>query len=272
VPNYDTSVFILENFTQVRNTVEVVYSQPLQVNGVYWRLKIYPNGTTITNGKKEFLSVFLEMWKGLAKPATYEYKIELVNLKTPSANIVREYASTYEIGECWGYCKFMKLDLLAKEGFLHPENDSLKFIFHVRTPTYYDKCKEQSEYIRSLLLATNNTSNNNIDETNKVPAGADSSNQHQQLQQQEHKVQLQHEAPLIIEQQLHEASNNTSFTVPDLLNHVMHLPPTPSRAQHNEAMLGAFSPELQSLVENFDLNDLNNALEEVGSDDDEGLQ
>lgn len=40
-------------------------------------------------------------------------------------NIVREFASDFEIGECWGYNRFFRLDLLASEGYLNIENDSL---------------------------------------------------------------------------------------------------------------------------------------------------
>lgn len=42
-----------------------------------------------------------------------------------SKNIVREFASDFEIGECWGYNRFFRLDLLASEGYLNTENDSL---------------------------------------------------------------------------------------------------------------------------------------------------
>lgn len=42
-----------------------------------------------------------------------------------SKNILREFASDFEIGECWGYNRFFRLDLLASEGYLNTENDSL---------------------------------------------------------------------------------------------------------------------------------------------------
>lgn len=42
-----------------------------------------------------------------------------------SKNIVREFASDFEIGECWGYNRFFRLDLLASEGYLNTELDTL---------------------------------------------------------------------------------------------------------------------------------------------------
>lgn len=38
--------------------------------------------------------------------------------RDPTKNIVREFASEFEVGECWGYNRFFRLDLLSTEGFL----------------------------------------------------------------------------------------------------------------------------------------------------------
>ncbi len=43
----------------------------------------------------------------------------------PSKNVLREFASEFEVGECWGYNRFFRLDLLASEGYLNLETDSL---------------------------------------------------------------------------------------------------------------------------------------------------
>jgi hypothetical protein len=42
-----------------------------------------------------------------------------------SKNVVREFASDFEVGECWGYNRFFRLDLLASEGYLNLESDTL---------------------------------------------------------------------------------------------------------------------------------------------------
>jgi tripartite motif-containing protein 37 len=62
-PAYDTGVFHMKSFTKLQQKGDAVYSPPLDVNGLCWRLKIYPNG----NGsvRKEYLSVFLELSAGV---------------------------------------------------------------------------------------------------------------------------------------------------------------------------------------------------------------
>lgn len=57
----------------------------------------------------------------------YEYKVEMIHqsCRDSSKNIVREFASDFEVGECWGYNRFFRLDLLASEGYLNTENDTL---------------------------------------------------------------------------------------------------------------------------------------------------
>jgi tripartite motif-containing protein 37 len=42
-----------------------------------------------------------------------------------SKNIVREFASEFEIGTRWGFSYFFHLDLLASEGYLNTEMDTL---------------------------------------------------------------------------------------------------------------------------------------------------
>lgn len=42
VPPYDSSTFVMNNFSALQQRADPVYSQPLQVNGLSWRLKVYP--------------------------------------------------------------------------------------------------------------------------------------------------------------------------------------------------------------------------------------
>jgi tripartite motif-containing protein 37 len=70
--------------------------------------------------------------------------------KDPSKNIVREFASDFEVGECWGYNRFFLLDALISEGFLDTDNDILILRFQVRPPTYQQKCRDQQWYITQL--------------------------------------------------------------------------------------------------------------------------
>lgn len=44
VPTYDTGVFLMKSFTKLQQKGDAIYSCPLHVNGLCWRLKVYPNG------------------------------------------------------------------------------------------------------------------------------------------------------------------------------------------------------------------------------------
>lgn len=85
--------------------------------------KVYPDGNGVVRGN--YLSVFLELSSGFIEKSKYEYRVEMVHKTDTNKNIVREFSSEFEVEECWGYNRFYRLDLLAAEGYLNPENDSL---------------------------------------------------------------------------------------------------------------------------------------------------
>ncbi|CAK1552564.1 unnamed protein product [Leptosia nina] len=155
VPSYDSSTFPLTKFTQLQHAAAPVYSAPLHVHGLCWRLKVYPDGNGVVRGN--YLSVFLELSAGLPETSKYEYRVEMLHQvsRDPSKNIVREFASDFEVGECWGYNRFFRLDLLASEGYLNPETDSLILRFQVRPPTFYQRCRDQQWYINQLISMQN---------------------------------------------------------------------------------------------------------------------
>ncbi|XP_076875581.1 E3 ubiquitin-protein ligase TRIM37 isoform X2 [Brachyhypopomus gauderio] len=155
VPAYDSSTFILANFSTLRQRADPVYSPPLQVSGLCWRLKVYPDGNGVVRGN--YLSVFLELSAGLPETSKYEYRVEMVHQASsdPSKNIIREFASDFEVGECWGYNRFFRLDLLASEGYLNMQNDTLILRYQVRSPTFFQKCRDQYWYISQLEAAQN---------------------------------------------------------------------------------------------------------------------
>eukprot|EP00164_Ancoracysta_twista_P003046 GFYU01004062.1.p1 GENE.GFYU01004062.1~~GFYU01004062.1.p1 ORF type:complete len:906 (-),score=50.70 GFYU01004062.1:160-2877(-) len=151
VPRYDCGVFRLKSFSKVAKTTELVYSDPLCASGLTWRLKVYPNGNGIA--QETYLSVFLEMVKGLPETSKYEYRIEMVNHMNPSQCVVREFASDFEVGECWGYNRFYRIDLLEREGYLLPDDDTIVLRFYVRAPTYFQQCRDQRRYIEQLEVS-----------------------------------------------------------------------------------------------------------------------
>jgi len=147
VPQYDEKSFTLNHFTALQSKADPVYSPPLHVNGLSWRLKVYPDGNGVVRGN--YLSVFLELSAGLPETSKYEYRVEMVHHgRDTNKNIVREFASDFEVGECWGYNRFFRLDLLASEGYLC--NDSLTLTFQVRAPTFFQKSRDQQWYIQQL--------------------------------------------------------------------------------------------------------------------------
>ncbi|XP_022118575.2 E3 ubiquitin-protein ligase TRIM37 isoform X2 [Pieris rapae] len=155
VPSYDSSTFPLTKFTQLQHAAAPVYSAPLHVHGLCWRLKVYPDGNGVVRGS--YLSVFLELSAGLPENSKYEYRVEMLHQvsRDPSKNIVRQFSSDFEVGECWGYNRFFRLDLLASEGYLNHETDTLILKFQVRPPTFYQRCRDQQWYINQLITLQN---------------------------------------------------------------------------------------------------------------------
>ena len=147
VPKYESGFFELRDFTAAQSGPEVVYSDVLEYNGLMWRLKVYPNGNGVAKGN--YLSVFLELLKGYGESAKYDYRVEMINYLDPSQMVIREFASDFETGECWGYNRFFKISLLKEQGYLS-DSDTLAMKFYVRAPTYYQLYKDQKYFIRSL--------------------------------------------------------------------------------------------------------------------------
>lgn len=148
VPPYDTGTFVMENFTVLQQKGIPVYSSPLYVNGLCWRLKVYPYGNGAVCG--EYLSVFLELTNGYPATSKYEYRVQMIH-HSSSKIIQREFESEFEVGECWGYNRFFRLDLLASEGYLNLKKDTLELRFQVRPSTFFQRCRDQQWYINQLL-------------------------------------------------------------------------------------------------------------------------
>ena len=123
-PTYESTFFELRNFSNYV-TDAIVYSPCMMHNGIKWRLKVYPHGNG--NARGMFLSVFLEMGSQmvLGSPQRYEYKVEMMNQRNIKSSVIREFSSEFESGECWGYNRFYKIELLKKEGYLLEEEDKV---------------------------------------------------------------------------------------------------------------------------------------------------
>ncbi len=148
VPSYDEGTYKIERYSILRRTTEVIYSDHLNVSGICWRLKIYPNGNGVAKGT--YISIFLEMVKGTHESSKYEYRVEMVNQNNPAVCVVREFSSEFESGECWGYNKFFRIDLLEEKGYLNTDDDSVLLRYYVRAPTYCQQARDQKRYIEYL--------------------------------------------------------------------------------------------------------------------------
>lgn len=80
----------------------------------------------------------------------------MINHRDPSVQIVREFSSEFEVGECWGYNRFYRIDLLDREGFLS-EEDTVILKFYVRAPNFAQLCRDQKRYIDQLELQAKNS-------------------------------------------------------------------------------------------------------------------
>lgn len=74
----------------------------------------------------------------------------MINHRNPSAQVIREFASEFEVGECWGYNRFYRIDYLDREGYLNNEDDSITLKFFVRAPYYSQHCSDQERHITNL--------------------------------------------------------------------------------------------------------------------------
>lgn len=148
VPQYDTGNFLMKRFSQLQLKGTPAYSEPLESYGLQWRLKVYPNGNGAV--RAEYLSVFLELTAGFPETSKYEYRVQMIH-QSSSKIIQREFVSDFEVGECWGYNRFFRLDLLASEGYLNLAKDTLELRFQVRPSTYFQRCRDLQWYISQLL-------------------------------------------------------------------------------------------------------------------------
>jgi tripartite motif-containing protein 37 len=56
--------------------------------------------------------------------------------------VSREYCSDFEIGECWGYNRFYRIEGIIDEGFLHEEDGAIHLKFNVRASSYAQHSKD----------------------------------------------------------------------------------------------------------------------------------
>ena len=75
----------------------------------------------------------------------------MISQRGDEQKVVREFASEFEVGECWGYNRFYRIELLERDGYLSGnEDDSIFLKFYVRAPTFSQLSRDQQRYIEEL--------------------------------------------------------------------------------------------------------------------------
>lgn len=165
---YQSSTFQIDNFYNYikAKDPQVIYSPGIRMNGIVWRLKVYPRGNTGSNF--EYLSVFLELIEGNRnniESTKYYYKIELINNENNKKNFYQEHSSDFIQGDCWGYNKFFKLEKIHRDGFINKLTDRITINFYVRPETFCQLSKDLMYYICLLEKkdsCTNSNSNKEV--------------------------------------------------------------------------------------------------------------
>ena len=77
------------------------------------------------------------------EPQKYEYRVEMISHRSRHQKVTREYQSEFEVGECWGYNRFYRIDQLEPEGYLSADSEDCIFLkFYVRPPTYHQLSRD----------------------------------------------------------------------------------------------------------------------------------
>ena len=169
MPDVDYLEFQIHSFSSIIELdAEAFYSPSFYLNGLEWRLKLYAENTIKTPLEEDvnYLSVFLELTSSIYdssssglnfEPSEYTYQITLVS-HNGGKDLKREYTCKYDIGECWGYHRFLALPKLSEDGYWDQENDSVIFRFRVMNangyPGYVEDLKRYVKYLeaRDVML------------------------------------------------------------------------------------------------------------------------
>ena len=142
IPAFKTLTFTVEDFLLEDSCV----NSPVLASYLgHWMLKVYPKGNGSSQG--EYMSVFLQMVKGLSEERNYDFRIEMVN-EVCELNLVKECSLLFKEGDCWGFSKFWLISHLSS-GFL--QNSSITFSLSVRPSSYKQLTSDQNQIISCLL-------------------------------------------------------------------------------------------------------------------------
>ena len=112
-------------------------------------IKAYPRGNEIV--RDVHCSVFLQLTSANIEheSAKYTYKIKLSNPDAENQDereFEREFTSEFEVGECWGYNRFMRLDRLRR----YVVDDQLRLHFSIRPTTFQTQVRDLKLYTKYI--------------------------------------------------------------------------------------------------------------------------
>ncbi|KAH0791247.1 MATH domain containing protein [Histomonas meleagridis] len=182
VPPFKKLKFKIPNFKQYHDMfkkcknedVRYLYSPNAKLYGAVWRAKIYPNGNS--NGLQTHLSVYIELIKGISS-SSFVYRVEIESKKPNYEKVVKQYVSTFEEMDSWGWNKVIPLETLF-DGYID-ENGSVSFEISLRPESYLvcarrsaeelekvkEKCKKLKQELREKGVDPNSEC---VSETNEI--------------------------------------------------------------------------------------------------------
>ena len=153
VPPFKKLEFKISNFKQYYTMfkkckgeeVRYLYSPTVSLYGGVWRAKIYPNGNS--NGLHTHLSVYIELIKGISS-SSFVYRVEIENTKPKNEKVVKQYVSTFEEMDSWGWNKVIPLETLFN-GYVD-ENGAVSFEISLRPESYLVCAKRSAEELEKV--------------------------------------------------------------------------------------------------------------------------
>eukprot|EP00730_Choanoeca_flexa_P007775 TRINITY_DN12391_c2_g1_i3.p1 TRINITY_DN12391_c2_g1~~TRINITY_DN12391_c2_g1_i3.p1 ORF type:complete len:741 (+),score=142.34 TRINITY_DN12391_c2_g1_i3:2-2224(+) len=144
LPPEHTMTFTIPDFLATAATSQpgqLMYSQPLNIMGAEFALKIYP--AAASTAVRRYFSVFVEMRSGpdastLGVALRMAWSIELVPPRPRDSlhQIRRKGVSVFTVGECWGFDKFYFVQELERVGLITAENKDLTLKLCMRCHDY----------------------------------------------------------------------------------------------------------------------------------------
>jgi hypothetical protein len=132
VPEYECLTIAFKNFRSIKD-IHPLISDPLDIDGNRWKLKLFPFGHGDQKGA--YAAVFIELIEGYKEPAMVHYRVEIEGCESPT-NLVREFTAVTAVGQSWGWKKFHLTSSLQSPKYVD-DNGTLRMIIGIRPESYY---------------------------------------------------------------------------------------------------------------------------------------